>query len=240
MIPRLLSSLQHPLVKRLVKLRDDRSLRREENAALIVGEAVVREVAAHRSLKTLISTSPLKLNAEESIVATPEVVKKIVGLDTDDLVAAVVEIPEPADLSEVDTVVILDGISDPGNVGTILRTALALGIDGAFLTPQTADPWNDKALRASRAAPVFLPIHEGEIKPLLQGRNLYIADMKGTDLAKMKFQKPLAIVLGHETKGPSPFFKKQGEAVTIPMKTMESLNVASAAAILIYNIMRKL
>lgn len=242
MIPREISSLQHPVVKRLVKLRENRAFRAEEKSVLIVGETVVRDVAAHLPLKTLISDKPLSIDAQETFLAAPDVLKKIIDLSTHDLVAAEVSLPPDSTLKESNTILVLDGLADPGNVGTILRTALALGIDGIFLTPNTADPFNDKALRAARAAPLFLPLRHGtkdELLALIQSKkmHLYIADVRGESLAKTTFKKPLALVLGHETQGPSPELKAVGTAVSIPMKSqMESLNVASAAAIFIYKV----
>lgn len=242
MIPRRLSSLQHPLVKKLVKLRENRAFRTQEKSVLIVGETVIRDVAKHMPIKTLISVEPLSLSANETFLATPEVLKKIIALQTEDLVAAEVVLPEPSSLQQTKKLIVLDGLSDPGNVGTILRTALGLGFDGAFLTPKTADPFNDKALRASRGAPLFLPLKAGtweELTALIQSRkmHLYVADVHGKPLSSVSFHSPLALVMGHETEGPSPIAKKLGEAISIPMTDqMESLNVASAAAIFIYTI----
>ncbi len=242
MIPRRLSSLQHPLIKQLVKLRESRTFRLEKSQVLITGRKLIQDVAAHLPLKILISTEPLALSAEETFLGTPEVLKKIINLPTHDLVAAVVPLPPPATFHQIHRIVVLEGLSDPGNVGTILRTALALGWDGAFLTPSTADPFNDKALRAARGAPLFLPIRQGTLQELQEfirsnALSVYIADVHGKTLSETVFKTPLALVLGHETEGPSPEAKALGKAVTIPMrKEMESLNVASAAAILIYQI----
>ncbi len=242
MIPRMISSLQHPLVKRLVKLRDNKAFRAQEKSVLIVGVTLVSDVAARLPIKTLISVDPLPFNARESYLAPPNVLEKIINISSDDLVAAEVELPLPSSLEKLKTIIILDGLSDPGNVGTILRTAVALGWDGAFLTPKTADPFNDKALRAARGAPLFLPLHQGsheELKKLLHsnGMQVYIADVEGKKLTEISFNKPLALVLGHETQGPSLETRELGETVSIPMTNqMESLNVATAAAILMYQI----
>lgn len=246
MITRSISSLQHPLVKRLVKLRDSRSFRAQEKSVLIVGVTLVSDVAAHMPLKTLISVDPLPFNAKESYLAPPEVLKKIINISTDDLVAAEVELPAPSSLEGKKMIVVLDALADPGNVGTILRTAVALGWDGAFLTPNTADPFNDKALRAARGAPLFLPLRQGsweELTELVRSNKMtvYVADIEGKELQEAVFKKPLALVLGHETLGPSAQAKELGQAVTIPMESsMESLNVASAAAIIMYQMRTKL
>lgn len=242
MISRSMSSLQHPLVKRLVKLRDNKAFRTQEKSVLIVGVTLVSDIAAKLPLKTLISVDPLPFNAKESYLAPPHVLEKIIGISSNDLVAAEVELPKPSSLEKLKTIVVLDGLSDPGNVGTILRTAVALGWEGAFLTPKTADPFNDKALRAARGAPLFLPLRQGsydELKNLIRESALkvYIGDVEGKKFTEVSFKKPLALVLGHETQGPSSETKALGETVSIPMiGPMESLNVASAAAILMYQI----
>jgi TrmH family RNA methyltransferase len=242
MIPRLISSLQHPLVKKLVKLRESRDFRKEQGSLLIVGHTLIKEVAAKCKLKTLITTEPLNLTAEASELATEDVLQKIIGHKTDDLAAAEVYIPPQADLKNCSLVVLLDQLGDPGNVGTIFRTALALGWDGVFVIQGSADPYNDKALRSSRGAPLLLPWREGtwsEAESYIKEtkRKVVIADTTGTALSKMKFSKPLLLILGHETRGPSMSAKRLGAPVTIPMKgEMESLNVSSAASILLYNI----
>jgi TrmH family RNA methyltransferase len=139
---------------------------------------------------------------------------------------------------------VLDRISDPGNLGTLLRTALALGWEGAFLTPHSADPFNDKAIRASKGACFFLPLQEGsyeELEELLKENQItaYVADLKGTSLPNLKVKHPLALILGNESLGPSAWAKQHGSAISIPMKKdVESLNVASAGAILMYELIQ--
>jgi len=246
MIPRLLTSLQHPLVKKLVKLRESRDFRREEGTVLLVGETVIQEIAPHCQIKTLISTKPLSLKAVTSELASPEVLQKIIGHKTDDLVAAEVVSPSFNDLKNCRLIVLLDGLSDPGNVGTIFRTAIALGWEGILVIEGSADPYNDKALRASRGAPLLLPWKEiswQDAEAFIKESHpqVLFADTKGTPLSKMKFSTPLLLILGHETRGPSPNARSLGAPVTIPMKgAMESLNVASAASILLYQIAEEL
>lgn len=244
MIPRFITSLQHPLVKKLVKMRESRDFRKEEGSLLLVGETVIREIAAHCKIKTLISTQPLSIQAETSEQATEEVLQKIIGHKTDDLVAAEIVIPTFPDLKKCPLLVLLDGISDPGNVGTIFRTALAFGWDGVITIQGSADPYNDKALRAARGAPLILPWQEmswDEAKAFHKERQVVYADIAGAPLSKTTFSSPLLLILGHETRGPSAQARSLGKPVTIPMKgSMESLNVASAASILLYTISQEL
>ncbi len=246
MVTHPITSLQHPVVKKLVKLREDRSFRHSLNTLLIVGNSVVQEVAKNRPIKTLISLQPLALKADEKLIGSAAVIQKIIGHKTDDLIAAEVELPPPGDLDNCQRLVVLEGLGDPGNVGTIFRTALALGWYGVFVMHGSADPYNDKALRASRGAPLFLPWKEGsweDLKAWISSRKaqVIVADTKGTELSEMKFSVPVCLILGHETRGPSATALKLGSPVTIPMKhEVESLNVSAAAAILLYTIQKAL
>lgn len=241
MMSSLISSLQHPLVKRMVKLRTSRSFRNQEQLVLITGERVVKEVSLCTPLKTLITTTPLLFSAKQRVIASPAVIRKIIGLPTaTDLVAAEVSLPAPSSLKGKGKIIILDGLADPGNLGTLLRTALGLGWEGAFLTHQTVDPFNDKAIRASRGAPLFLPLRQGNWEELetvikMNQMKVYIADVNGKSARKIVYKEPFALVLGHETRGPSSVAKNSGLSISIPMSyPVESLNVASAGAILMY------
>ncbi len=238
MVPRKITSLQHPLVKRLVKIRLDKEARLAEQSVLIVGIKLVEEIARDLPLKTLITDKPYPhLQAKEVFEATLEILKKITGLTTPEGVAAEVDLPKNADLHTARYVLALDNVSDPGNVGTLLRTALALGWEGAFLLPGTADPFNEKALRAAKGATFRLPLAQGtmeEFKKVCAGKKIFVADLVGS--APQPTSAPIVLILGSETHGPSQELKKIGTPISIPMPgAMESLNVAIAGAILMYN-----
>lgn len=236
MVPRKITSLQHPLVKRLVKIRLDKDARVEEQSVLVVGTKLVEELAQNTPLKTLIVDRPFPfLKAQEVVEVTPEILKKITGLAAPEGIAAEVALPTRADLSSARYLLVLDGINDPGNVGTLLRTALALGWEGAFLLPGSADPFNEKALRAAKGATFRLPLCQGsveELQKMWKGK-FFVADLQGT--IPQIVSPPVALILGSEAHGPSPALKKGATAVSIPMPgPMESLNVAIAGAILMY------
>lgn len=237
MIPRQITSLQHPLVKDLVKLRQEKDFREQEKSVLLVGIKLVTELAKHLPLKILISDHEFPhLSAAETFLATPEILKKITGLQTPEGVAAVVPLPAPADLKNCSPLLVLDKLSDPGNVGTLLRTALGLGWKGAFLTPGSADPFNEKAIRAAKGATFLLPLRSGAWEELsLQDKTVFVADLHGQPLDKIAKKEKVVLILGNETHGPSAHAKKIGAPISIPMSpAMESLNVACAGAILMY------
>ena len=134
----------------------------------------------------------------------------------------------------------LDGISDPGNLGTLIRTAQALGFNSIFITKESADPFSSKALRAAKGATFNIPLQIGDISELLHfGQNnnysFYVADTKGQ--STFNFQTPLILILGNEAVGPSIESKKVGLRLAIPLTgQVESLNVAIAGGILMHKI----
>ena len=231
MIAKEITSLQHPIVKHLVKLRKSSAYRKEQRSVLVVGTKQVRELIELGLVKTLFSSN--SIDAPHYKV-TPEIVKKITGVVSPESLAAECLLPDSVDLSHKQTVLVLDGVSDPGNLGTLLRTALSFGWDGAFILPSCCDPYNEKALRAAKGATFRLPLQFGAVDDLkkMHSHHVYIADAKGKAAS---FQKPMLLVLGNEANGVSPAVRALGQPVAIPMKGgTESLNVAVAGGILLY------
>lgn len=227
-----IKSLQHPLVKHWVRLRKEKAYREETGRLLLVGETLISEYRGKVHAKI-----------EESHV-TPEIFHKIAGVEMPGGIAAEVDLPRPQDVSHCRYLLILDRVQDPGNVGTLLRSAWALGWEGAILTPDCADLFNDKALRASRGAALQMPFNilsEEEICNFAHTRKvaLWVADAKGEPLSSLTFSPPLALVLGHEGQGVSAAIRTQGKLLAIPLcNQMDSLNVAAAGAILLHSLGR--
>ena len=177
------------------------------------------------------------IKGENHLVVSESVLKKVTGLPHPEGVAAEVALPPPGKLEGKKFLLALDEISDPGNLGTLLRTAWALGWEGAFLTPSSVDPFNDKAIRSAKGASFLLPLRSGsweEFDALSSGMQIYVADPKGKIVSKVDFRSPMVLVLGNESRGLSASAKKRGQPISIPIQKMESLNVAIAGAILMY------
>ncbi len=241
MLPRTISSLQHPFVKYCVKLRSNKSFRREEKKALIFGSKLINELSHFSPLKIVLETSlhSSGARAENHILVSDDIIKKISGMHSPEPVAAIIEMPQEIDLSQSDHLLILDQISDPGNLGTLLRTALALGWDGVFLLGDCCDPYNDKALRAAKGATFLLPLQSGDWTCLqkvvhAKKRECYVASLQGAAFKEIKYSDSIALALGSESHGPSKDLIESFNAIHIPMHgQMESLNVAAAGAILL-------
>jgi len=245
MITKEITSLQHPIVKHIVQLRLDRDFRQASEQVLVAGHKLVQELSSHFSLDLLIVEKnyipPTLLKAKECLRVTDGILKKITGLEHPEPIAALVPLPKQQDLSQKKFLLSLDGVSDPGNLGTIIRTAYALGWEGIFITPSTCDPFNDKAIRAAKGASFFLPLQQGtyeELQDLVNKNHLfvYVADAKGTPLDKKTLKFPLLLILGNESLGVNAMIKDKYPSLSLPIKNIESLNVAIAGAILMYAI----
>ncbi len=151
---------------------------------------------------------------------------------------------------KLDAVLILDGVRDPGNLGTILRTAAAFGTQAVLLLEGNADPFSPKVVRAGMGAQFHLPIQEINIDQLVRlcksenktPLNIFLADVKGGKPGwQVDLRKPAALIVGGEATGAShELIAIADEKIYIPMPGgSESLNAAVAASILLYEMMRQ-
>jgi len=141
---------------------------------------------------------------------------------------------------------VLEGVSDPGNVGTLIRTADAFSFDAILILPQTASPFNDKAMRSSMGSCFHLPLIEMPDLTAVRhfvdtaGLSLYAADLDGDSIMDKPFDRPGALIIGNEAHGISDQARQICDRlVTIPMPGLaESLNAAAAGAILCHELRR--
>jgi RNA methyltransferase, TrmH family len=235
-----ITSLTHPLVKHWVSLKKESRYRKESQTLLLIGDKIIQEFPF--PIKCLISKEKTHLKAEKSYLVTDQILQKIAGLGSFDGLIAEVDCPKPQNVDEKNFILILDQIQDPGNLGTLLRTALALGWEGVIATPGTVDFFNDKALRASQGAIFHLPYAyktPEEIISWSQKRKipLWVGDAEGEPLSKTTFETPLSLVLSNEAQGFQDWIKGIGKKISIPLQNnVESLNVAAAGAILLYEL----
>ncbi len=150
----------------------------------------------------------------------------------------------------VPLIVVLAGVQDPGNVGTIVRSAEAFGATGAVATRGTADPWSPKALRASAGSALRLPVMRGMATAVLLAQ-LKIEQVKilaasvraenGFDSPGWAVQDRLALFIGSEGRGLPPEVEHAADAmISIPVsEPVESLNAGVAASVLLYEISRR-
>ena len=162
-------------------------------------------------------------------------------------VIAIGEIParslDTLEIPSVCRLLLLDGVQDPGNVGTILRTAAALGATATIALPGTVDLWNPKVIRSSMGAQFSHAALHADVDETLAflDRNkieLWAADAGGTPLDRADAPPRLAVAFGNEGSGLSPEIRTNARStVSLPISaSVESLNVAVAAGIILYEL----
>ena len=219
------------------RLLDEALRSKIEIQAVILAESAVSDQNRLAALRVVRVPDPIfnKLASTES----PQGVLTLVRLRT----------WTPQDLvRETALIVVLDGVQDPGNAGTILRTAEAFGATGAIFLKGSASPTNPKCLRASAGSAFRLPLLAGfAVESLLTiaasskaGLALYTADPRAKlSVAQAKLAAPCAIVIGSEGGGVQPKLAARATGLRIPTTTVESLNAAIAAGILLYEARRQ-
>ncbi len=141
-------------------------------------------------------------------------------------------------------VLIPDQIRDPGNLGTLLRTAAAAGVQAVLIPPETTDAFAPKVVRSSMGAHFSLPIHTmnwDELQVRTKGMQIYLADMDGKSCWETDLRQPIALIVGSEAEGASEFARKIASGkISIPMAgEVESLNAGVAGSVLMFEVVRQ-
>jgi TrmH family RNA methyltransferase len=175
----------------------------------------------------------------ECIIISDQVCKKISTVQTPEGCFGEFLLPD-VQWPKLSSLLVFDRIQDPGNMGTLLRTALAFGIRNVVCILPCCDIWNPKVLRAAKGAQFDMTIVSCSWEQLLQHKTdqvILVADAKGTPIQRVP--KEWWLVLGNEAHGSSIPLETTKEYVSIPLiGPVESLNVAQAGAILLHELTR--
>lgn len=230
-------SPRNPLVVAAGRLRRARE-RRRRRLTLVEGPNPVQEAIAAgvqpERLFVLIDDPRLDQWPDPTLVS-PEVMDRLAGTETPRGPVAVIRIPDPPPIPTDRHLLVLCGLGDPGNVGTLIRSAVAFGLALAW-TPGTADPWSPKVLRAGAGAHfrgLLVPLDDP--RTLASHRLAAAVPRSGIDPSRLE-DGPWAVLLGSEAHGLPPDLAGAVDAsVSIPTPgPVESLNVAAAGSILAY------
>ena len=247
-----ITSRQNPFLKQIGKLNNAKSERRR--AGVYPGEGPkLLEEAIKAGVKITATVSCEGVDVPEipcarQVEVPREVLESLCDTKTPQGVLFLCELPatRAPEKLEGSRYLVLDGVQDPGNVGTIWRTADALGADGLILVHSCADPFSPKTVRSTMGACFRLPVYEvseEELPGLLERSNLPLyatalrhdtVDIKTADLSRS------AVVIGSEGKGISDELLGMSEkTLKIPMRDRcESLNAAAAATIVLWEMYR--
>jgi TrmH family RNA methyltransferase len=259
-----ISSKENSAVKYLRSLSDPKN-RKKEHAFIIEGTKMVEEALRDDQGVTMVVASPtivqhhgkgiLKLAESRSVEIvwiSERLMDTISESKTPQPVMAVVKMREYSEDELLahgsKLIVVVHQLQDPGNLGTIIRTSEAVGASGIAVTPNTVDPFNAKAVRASMGSILRLPLvlitdFAGFIRKCKQkGYQTAATVLTGEKTHfDVDLKKPTVVVLGQEGAGlPQDIMADVDLLVRIPMaETIESLNVATAAAVILYEAMRQ-
>lgn len=212
---------------------------------LVEGYHLLEMAIKHQAVQYVFATKEIpSLNVDQYIVSD-EILAKLAASKNPQGVVAVCKEKQSQNPSS-NGVIYLDDVSDPGNLGTILRTALAFGYMDVILSENCVSPYNDKAISASQGAIFGLNLISGDANLLKQmkenGYQLVATSLyDSVPLEEAAFKEHHVILLGNESRGLSPVLLSLADIRTrISISEIESLNVAVAAGIVLYEASRKL
>jgi len=254
----MITSNQNPKIKLVRALLGRTKERREENAFVVEGmrlfeEAInskwmIRYVLFDGTLneRGMQQVEGLKLWGVDVDEVSAGVMKSISETETPQGVLAVIELTPLPIPENINFILIPDQIRDPGNLGTLLRTAAATGVQAVIIPPETTDVFAPKVIRSGMGAHFKLPIVSmswDEIDKICRSASLQvlIADMDGLSFWEMDLKRPTALVIGSEADGASEQARKfANQKIGVPMiGDMESLNAGVAGAVLMFEVVRQ-
>jgi TrmH family RNA methyltransferase len=232
-----ITSVQNETIKFYSKLHQ-KKYRKKEGLFLVEGYHLYEEAKKAGVIKKIFTTDE-NITGEEVVYVSEKVFSKLAGTIHPQGVVCVCEIKE--DQTITNSVLLLDHLQDPGNVGTLLRSALAFGFETVILD-ETVDLYNDKVLRSTQGAIFKLHIHFQTINEFMDNHpdyTYYGTAMNGKNLKEIEPSLKTAIILGNEGNGVEKnLLDRVDEVITIPMNQTESLNVGVAGSIIMYHLRR--
>lgn len=247
-----ITSRKNPAISHIRKLSTGRACRREAGEFLGDGLKLLEEAVRWNAPLTAVVTtpgiSPPPVEGVRRIEVPEDVMASISPAKTPQGALFLARMPDtsPPERLEGGRWLVLDGLQDPGNVGTIWRTADALGADGLILVNRCADPFSPKTVRSTMGACFRLPLYEAEAEALpglleRSGLTLCAAALRedAVDIKAARLDR-CAVVIGSEGQGVSPgLLALSRSTIKIPMRERcESLNAAAAAAVVLWEMGR--
>ena len=255
---KLVSSRDNPAFKTLRGLAADARERRRQGLTLLEGSHLVAAyrdkvgppqrliISEHGAALPEIAALQATLAGVDTLLLKDSLMRELSGVVTPTGIMALIAIPaQPEMSSSPASCVLLDGLQDPGNVGSILRTAAAAGVRDVFLGPGCVGAWAPRVLRAAQGAHFDLSIREhADLAGLMadfSGTTLAATAHGGEPLFQLDLTGRLAWLFGNEGAGISPQLEPRAQLrAAIPMASgSESLNVAAAAAICLFEEVRQ-
>ncbi len=254
-----ITSLQNNKVRRVRELQRRKRTRWRERRFVVEGIRWIEELLRANLLPHYVfytgkachtprdqrALQALRVRNVPCYEVTPAVMAACSDTETPQGILALLPMPENAPPARVTLTLVVDGVRDPGNMGTILRTALAVGVEQVLLTGDSVDVYNPKVVRAAMGAHLHLSMRwpkPGDLQADLAGCDVWLADAQGgIPYTMVDWTPPVALIVGGEAAGATTKTRALAPAaVFIPMApVVESLNVAVATAVILFEIARQ-
>lgn len=237
----MITSVQNETIKEIMKLKQ-KKYRDETGLFLVEGYHLVEEAKKHHAIIKLITTDKQDYD-EETIYVSSRVMEKLAFTKTPQPIMAICQKKDNNHiLLNKNRYLLLDCLQDPGNVGTLLRTAIALGYDQVIMSKDCVDLYNDKVIRATQGALFMIDVCMMDLNEAISSLQNDGVTVYGTCLENAKViddiarKDRMAFVMGNEGQGISKeILDICDERMYIPIQTIESLNVAVAGALAMYH-----
>ena len=239
----IITSKNNPLIKETAALKEKKA-RKQLGLFIVEGVKMTRECLAsdfeiERVFLAESYQGELDFPTDKTVWVSGDVFRVLSDEKTPQGVLCRVKIPKRALQAPKNACLFLDGVSDPANLGAIIRTANAAGYNEIYLTQGCADPYSPKSVRASMSGIFFTKLYTGEraeILSVLRDTPILAADMQGENAFTFTPPDKFALAIGNEANGISAETEQAAkQVVKIPMSaTQESLNAAVSAGILMY------
>lgn len=249
-------SRDNPIFKQLKKLADNARERRAEGKTLLDGVHLIESycqafgepelVVIPEGKSSLEATNLMQSLADVNTIMLPTLMfAELTPVASSTGILALVRTPQVQSPVDVKFALMLEDIQDPGNLGSMLRTALGAGVEAVYLSKGCTDAWSPKALRGGQGAQFHLPMIEGvDLLAAIQSfaGNTYATTMNGKSLYALDLSKPSAFIIGNEGAGLSAkIISAASQQVSIPMhENLESLNAGAAAAVFLFERTRQM
>ncbi len=255
----IITSAQNPLIKQLKQLKLAK-YRHQTQTTLMAGQKIIADyLAAGGRVKQLVASEKLAdsdllsvAGVEQAVVVADDLARQLSPVENNGGMLAVIAVPQFDLAAEMDrvqasqqSILLIDRIQDPGNLGNIVRTAVAVGLGAIVLSTGSADPWSPKVIRASAGGVFSLPIlTDVDLRSLIIEQELDVVATsleQAENLFDLDLRRSIGWLVGNEGQGVAQeLLALATERVKVPQSSaIESLNLATATAVCLYEQFRQ-
>lgn len=234
-----ITSLQNSKVKKWTSLHKKKE-RDHTGLFLIEGEHLIQEALQENIVETIITDEQCPFEFKNTVQVTPQIMHKLSdNVSAVHLIAVCHKLEKQPDT--ICRALLLDGVQDPGNLGTLIRTAVSFSFDVVYVSEDTCDLYNDKAIRSTQGALFHVPVIRGNLLDIVKqlqkdGFTIVATSLEESEtMSEIPESEHMGFIFGNEGQGVSKALQREADhRLRIEMHGFESLNVAVAGGIVMY------